>query len=84
MDQRTTFDNNKTLLTTICDLLRKEEKVSLLIDLQGLTRLEGHIVHIDQQEPIEKTLVKVSDAELFRLEQLIAVNGVFRSDYSEC
>ncbi len=84
MDQRITFDSAKSLLYTLSNLQHKKEKVSLLIDLKGLTRLEGYIVNIEEQQPLEKILIKVNNADAFLLEQVIAVNGIFRSEYSEC
>ncbi len=84
MDQRITFDSAKSLLYTLSNLQHKKEKVSLLIDLKGLTRLEGYIVNFEEQQPLEKILIKVNNADAFLLEQVIAVNGIFRSEYSEC
>jgi hypothetical protein len=84
MDQRITFDSAKGSLYTLSNLQHKKEKVSLLIDLKGLTRLEGYIVNIEEQQPLEKILIKVNNADAFLLEQVIAVNGIFRSEYSEC
>ncbi|MEJ7677047.1 MAG: hypothetical protein WKG06_37265 [Segetibacter sp.] len=84
MDQRTTFDSAKSLLSTLSNLHQLKEQVSLLIDLEGFTRLEGRIIRIEEQQPLEKTLIKVNDADAFLLEQVIAVNGIFHSDYSEC
>ncbi len=77
MDQRITFDSAKSLLYTLSNLQHKKEKVSLLIDLKGLTRLEGYIVNIEEQQPLEKILIKVNNANAFLLEQVIAVNGIF-------
>ena len=77
MDQRITFDSAKSLLYTLSNLQHKKEKVSLLIDLKGLTRLEGYIVNIEEQQPLEKILIKVNNADAFLLEQVIAVNGIF-------
>lgn len=84
MDQRVTFDNAKSLLSTLSGLYQKKEKISLLLDLQGLSRLEGIIDSIEEKQPLEKTLIKVNNADAFLLKQVIAVNGIFRSEYSEC
>lgn len=84
MDQRVTFRDEQQLLSIFSNLRHQDKLASLLIDEDGLTRKEGKISGIEQGENIGKTKITVDGDEPFHLEQVIAVNGLFRDDYSEC
>jgi hypothetical protein len=56
----------------------------LLVDDDGLTRKEGIIRSITPAEATLMTKFTLDNGYSFLLNQLIAVNGIFRSDYSEC
>lgn len=83
MDQRETFSNEAELLSVISRFFEQKLLVSLLIDQQGLSRIEGYISAIEISDDIRKTTITVSDNKI-SLEEIIAANGLFRSDYSEC
>lgn len=83
MDQRETFSNEAELLSVISRFFEQKLLVSLLIDQQGLSRIEGYIGAIEISDDIRKTTITVSDNKI-SLEEIIAANGLFRSDYSEC
>lgn len=84
MDQRQTFDNTKELLSFVTSISNEKLKVFLLIDKEGLTRLQGKITSINQQGDIENTSIIIDNRDTIFLKEIIGINGLFRSDYSEC
>ncbi len=83
MDERITFKDERQLLSIFLDLEQEQQQASLLIDDEGLTRLEGKINRIEQAENMGKTKILIDNNEPIDLAQVIAVNGLFRDDYSE-
>jgi hypothetical protein len=55
-----------------------------LIDNEGLTRAEGIITSINEEDDIENTGIVLNDRDTVTLKEIIGINGLFRSDYSEC
>lgn len=84
MDQRQTFDSLQKLKTLLQDLYQQQEKAAFLLDQEGLTRMEGRITAIEEQSSPGLTTIVLDQGNQFLLKQVIAVNGQFRSDYSEC
>jgi hypothetical protein len=46
--------------------------------------MEGHIASIKEKADLGSTVITLEHGEWIYLNQIIAVNGQFRSDYSEC
>lgn len=84
MDQRETFDNSHQLYEFVSAVFQQKQQAALLIDKEGLVRIEGLITAIRQQDAIDETQIVIDNREAVLLKQIIAVNGLFRSDYSEC
>lgn len=84
MDQRQVFSNNKELLSILEKLYHHRHMASLLVDHEGLSRLEGTIIAIKVKENISCTLLVVEGGWEIELSRVMAVNGMFRMDYSEC
>jgi hypothetical protein len=84
MDQRETFDSLQKLKTILCGLYQQGERASLLVDSDGLTRMEGRIASVKEMADLGSTVITLEQGEWIYLKQIIAVNGQFRSDYSEC
>jgi hypothetical protein len=85
MDQRSTFGNLDQLLDIITGLFKEKSRASLIIDKEGLTRMEGLITKVERNDgSVGKTIVHLHPSENFTLNDVIAINGIFRSDYSEC
>jgi hypothetical protein len=84
MDQRETFDSLQKLKAVLQGLQQQREKASFLLDDEGLTRTEGIIASIEEKPDLGSTGVVLDHGETIVLKQIIAVNGQFRSDYSEC
>ncbi len=84
MDQRETFNNAEQLLTIVSTIHRQKLSSAFLIDKGGLERIEGIITAIEERQNINKTKIIVAGKNEILLEQIIGINGIFRSDYSEC
>lgn len=85
MDQRQTFSDTGELLAILTNHHIQNTFLAFLIDQNGLSRINGYIESIDK---INSTLSLVIAHALSRhrilLDEIVAVNGIFRSDYSEC
>lgn len=86
MDQRQTFDDLHDLKAILSNLCEQKDKASLLVDREGLIRMEGIIESIEEKAPLEATVVMVNNSipQPIFLKEIVAVNGIFSSDYSEC
>ena len=85
MDQRQTFGDLKELRGLLEEIRDSKAPARLLIDKGGLDRLNSRILAIEEGEGNE--VFAVLDSDLFPtilLKEIVAVNGIFRSDYSEC
>jgi hypothetical protein len=84
MDQRQVFETNEELLVILENLHAQKQNASFLVDSEGLSRLEGLITAINKKAKNDHTLLTLEGGRQLELRQVVAVNGVFRSDYSEC
>jgi hypothetical protein len=84
MDQRQVFNNSQEFLVFLEGLHSRKEKASLLVDDGGLSRWEGLITAIEVKENKELSILTFNNDQQAALQQILAVNGIFRSDYSEC
>jgi len=56
----------------------------LLADQEGLFRTSGNIAAPINETSLEDALLKLDNGSALKLNQIVAVNGIFHSDYSEC
>lgn len=84
MDQRQVFNNDEELLSFVTLMSNQKLKAFLLIDRAGLTRVEGVITSIIEKDDIENTSIRIDNRDTICLNEIIGINGLFRSDYSEC
>jgi len=84
MDRRSTFKNYEQLFSIFSSIQQQQQPASLLIDEDGLTRAEGKITHIEQSDDVAESTITIDNKQQITLKQVIAVNGLFRDDYSEC
>lgn len=82
MDIRETLKANESFNHTLLVSKNNDEKISLLFDDNGLTRAEGKIKIIDLE--VETPYIILMDGTKIFIEAIIAVNGVFKDDYTEC
>lgn len=84
MDKRETFDDLQKLKAFLKTLWQQQSKASFLIDDNGLIRIDGVVSFIDEQADLNFAIVTIDGDNNILLKQIIAVNGQFRSDYTEC
>jgi len=84
MDQRQTFEDSDELLSFVSQIFQQKQQASLLIDKDGLTRVEGTITAINEHNNVNETSIVVNNTIPFAIKEIIGINGIFRSDYSEC
>ncbi len=84
MDSRITFDNLADLLEVLKETYLVGETASFMVDREGLSRVEGTVTGIEPGDSLGGFLIRLDNGESFFLGEVIAVNGIFRSDYTEC
>lgn len=82
MDVRKTLSENEIFLELLQGLFHSRRKVSLLVDNHGITRAEGFITAI--QPLAAPPFIELDNALTIPVNTIIAVNGTFLPDYSEC
>lgn len=85
MDQRQTFADTRELLTILTNLYTKRVTVALLIDQNGLSRISGFIELLGESSfTVFENHTNTASKHRILLHEVVAVNGIFHSDYSEC
>ena len=82
MDKRGPLSANENFTEILKRCFENGEKVSMIIDDGGMERKSGMIKNIffDAQPAYFELL----DGTIINLSTVIAINGTFLSDYSEC
>lgn len=81
MDQRQTFSDISELKNILIKLIEDKKNADFLIEKNGLTRLSGVINELKEGGD---NLIVVNGNNEIKLNDIIAINGIFQSDYSEC
>lgn len=84
MDKRETFDNTAHLYRIVQQKIAEQKMVHLIIDNNGLERVSGRIASVSNYTNAESARIQLDTNETFLLKDVIGIDGVFRSDYSEC
>jgi hypothetical protein len=82
MDKRSTLSTTETFIEKLKQYYDNRQKVSMIVDDGGMERMEGYIksIHFDAQPPF----FELQDGTKINPQYIIAINGTFLSDYSEC
>jgi hypothetical protein len=82
MDLRNTLAQHETFMVILSECLSKNTKVALIVDHNGLERMDGKITFIESNncEPY----FKLDDGSVIFVKTVVAVNGIFLPSYSEC
>jgi hypothetical protein len=82
MDKRGTLSANENFTGLLKRCYDSKEKVAMILDEGGLLRKEGIVksIHLDAQPPF----FELQDGTKIDLHTVVAINGTFLSDYSEC
>jgi hypothetical protein len=83
MDQRSTFSGFDQLLAILQTYYHNKEEVNFLVDDNGLERITGTVTAINPGITTAKTLVTINNKTI-SLQQVVGVNGLFNSEYTEC
>lgn len=82
MDSRLTLRTSDTFLRLLETSFHSGQKVYLLIDEDGITRIEGMIKSISGA--VADPYIVLQDEKTVLLKNIIAVNGIFLPEYGEC
>lgn len=83
MDCRVTLNENETFLEFLKAYYHSKEKVHLLVDDEGITREEGFIMNMDDGN-ISSEYIEMDSGIKIPVKKIVAVNGVFLSQFGEC
>lgn len=78
MDKRETFADLEELKNILEPCIEEKRHSDFLIDQRGITRFSGTIKKIEDDNCI------FHNGDTIKLKDIIAVNGIFQADYSEC
>lgn len=82
MDCRITLQADTGFLEILESCLQKEEKIHLLIDDNGLVRMEGFVYSIRKEASGDS--IELKDGRIINVQTIVAVNGIFGPEYGEC
>ena len=81
-DIRETLPAKGSFYDMVLSLWQKKETANILYDDNGLTRANGCIKYLNEQN--ESTYLELDNGVQININLIVAVNGIFASDYSEC
>ncbi|MGN6292416.1 MAG: hypothetical protein ACTHMV_06680 [Chitinophagaceae bacterium] len=82
MDIRTTLSVNETFLEILKNCQEQKTKAAMLLDSEGIVRVEGLIKEICLTSP--NPYLELESGTKVVLKTIIAINGIFSPSYSEC
>jgi len=82
MDLRTTLSVNESFMEMLIDCKNRGAKTEMILDINGLERAEGIIQQIYPDDP--NPYLELQDGRTIVEKSIIAINGVFRPEYSGC
>lgn len=81
-DKRETLSSKENFYNILHTLYHTNEEASILYDYNGITRANGNIKQLS--EPCESAYLILDDNSRINIRSIVAVNGIFAADYSEC
>jgi hypothetical protein len=81
-DVRETLPAKGDFYNMLLLLFKNKETVNILFDSNGITRANGLIKEISERN--ESPFLILGNDLKIEMHSIIAVNGIFTSDYSEC
>jgi hypothetical protein len=82
MDKRETIPRGGSFYPLVMELFEKKQQAGILYDDNGVTRANGVIERVFEQDGYQ--WLQLQDKTAIRIDKLYAINGTFSSDYSEC
>lgn len=84
MDCRNNTVKPEAFYNILSTYMKEEKSINLLIDRDGMERVYGKIKDINIHDKILRSRITMYDETGFTIAQVIAVDGIFRDDFSEC
>jgi hypothetical protein len=81
-DIRETLSVAGSFYDLILVLYQKKETANILYDDKGITRANGNIIQLSKQN--ESPYLVLDNGIQINIDSIVAVNGIFAADYSEC
>jgi hypothetical protein len=82
MDCRLTIDKKTGFLKMLQEAFESRKPVNMLLDDDGLTRANGTITSLNTKN--NTTIITLNDQTDISMDKLVAINGIFSDDFSEC
>ncbi|MFV0606828.1 MAG: hypothetical protein ACK5NK_13415 [Niabella sp.] len=82
MDERCTLPVDGDFIGLINNLINDGAHADLIIDTNGLERASGKIVELTTDSP--KPAIILDNGQHIEISTIIAINGLFKSDYTCC
>ena len=82
MDSRKTLSKDQSFVNHLREAFENGEQVNLLVDNEGIYRVSGQIQSTAGEN--SSYVIKMEDGVSIHVSNIIAINGLFRDDYSEC
>jgi hypothetical protein len=82
MDCRLTLKAGEAFLEILTSSYEKANKVYLLLDDNGLVRIEGFVKAIFTD--CSSTILELQNGKKIDIKMIVAVNGIFLPEYGEC
>lgn len=82
MDCRLTLGKQETFVPLLQELQQQKRKAAMLLDINGLERMEGLIATLDLEAA--EPFVILEDGSKAELADIVAINGTFAPDYAGC
>lgn len=83
MDCRVTLNVNETFLDLLKTFYHSKARVYLLVDDNGITREEGFIMKMDENN-IPPEHIEMDSGLKIPVRKIVAVNGTFLPEFGEC
>lgn len=82
MDTRTTLNKGASFLDILTECMKQQQPAAILYDDNGITRAGGKIARISlEQNPVT---FQLDNGLQIALHSVVAVNGIFSDNYTEC
>ena len=82
MDCRVTIDKKTGFLKMLQEAFDSGKPVNMLLDDEGLSRANGTITSINTKD--NTSIITLNGHTDISMDKLVAVNGIFSDDFSEC
>jgi hypothetical protein len=83
MDCRVTLNVNETFFDLLKTFYHSKERVYLLVDDDGITRVEGFIRKMDENS-VPPDYIEMDNGIKIPVKNIVAINGIFLPEFGEC